>query len=47
MVEGYPEPRDNTPDTKNTVVCKHNWPAEYRKLKVQGNECPSITNDCF
>ena len=28
MVEGYTEPRENSPDTKNTVVCEvKNFPA--------------------
>ena len=31
-------PRHNTPDTKNTVVCKRHWPQGYKTVKRFGKE---------
>ena len=31
-------PRENTPDTKNTVVCEDHWPDGYKKITARGKE---------
>ena len=28
-------PRENTPDTKNTVVCEDHWPDGYKKNNIE------------
>ena len=38
VVEGFTEPRENTPGTGNIVVYEYPKPGEYRKLKVNSSK---------
>ena len=40
-------PRDNTPDTKNTVVCERHWPQGYETVKCFGKERPRYPPSVF
>ena len=40
-------PRENTQDTKNTVVCEDHWPYGYKKITVRGKERPASPPTIF
>ena len=40
-------PRDTIPDTNNTVVCLKHWPADFRKVSVNGKLRPASPPSIF
>ena len=38
---------ENTPDTKNTVVCEDHWPDGYKKITVRSKERPASPPTIF
>jgi hypothetical protein len=40
-------PRDNIPDTNNTVVCLKHWPTDFRKIRVNGKLRPASPPSIF
>ena len=40
-------PRDNIPDSKNTVVCECHWPSNYAAVTIRGKKRPADPPSIF
>ena len=40
-------PRDNIPDSKNTVVCERHWPSNYAAVTIRGKKRPADPPSIF
>ena len=40
-------PRDNIPDSKNTVVCERYWPSNYAAVTIRGKKRPADPPSIF